>query len=27
VPMLSKREMLSDMSNDHHLERLLNSDK
>jgi hypothetical protein len=24
VPIMNKREMLSDMPNDHHLERLLN---
>ena len=27
VPVLTKREILSDMSDDHHLERLLNSDR
>jgi calcineurin-like phosphoesterase family protein len=27
VPIMKKREMLSDMPNDHHLERLLNADK
>jgi calcineurin-like phosphoesterase family protein len=27
VPIMNKREMLSDMPNDHHLERLLNADK